>query len=114
MQPDRPATHLLSRALPFALLLVMAPPATAHVTGFEVPAPDLLALIEESPDPAWRPEADPCACLAQLRGCLMAATISLGQCIATLPVDVLCYVKFELDVLLCLQQAETCASTCVP
>jgi hypothetical protein len=76
---------------------------------------ELIELLTQTPEEPWAPESDPCSCLSQLRGCLLAATLNLGRCVAATPVsDLLCYVKYELDVLLCIHQAENCATTCIP
>ncbi len=61
--------------------------------------------------------SDPCSCARELRSCLITATINLGRCLgqAFNPArQTLCYIKFELDVVLCLDRAATCDQTCVP
>jgi hypothetical protein len=60
---------------------------------------------------------DPCGCLGGLRGCLIAAAVNLDGCLRDAPSgaqETLCYLKFELDVLLCLERAGTCQLSCVP
>jgi hypothetical protein len=87
-----------------ALLLL---PATGLAAPAEERPAELIDLLSRAPAEPWAPESDPCSCLAQLRGCLLAATFNLARCVATNPVgDALCYIKYELDVLLCIYQAE--------
>lgn len=99
-------------------LCVLLLPTAGLATVGEEPSGELAAVVEllgEAPERPWVPEADPCGCLLQLRSCLFAATLSLGRCVTSLPVgDALCYIKYELDIVLCIQQADNCASTCIP
>lgn len=114
--------HSTPRRLPIPLILVLL--LTAVLPGSRLAAEaeqrpldlDQLAdLLNEPPGQPWNPEGDPCACLQQLRGCLLAATLNLGRCVVRLPVgDTLCYVKYEIEVLLCIYQADNCASVCIP
>lgn len=60
---------------------------------------------------------DSCSCLHELRSCLVRASLNLGRCLgqAHSPArQALCYLKFELDILLCLDRAASCELTCVP
>lgn len=100
--------HLMS------LVLLLLPAAALAAPADERPA-ELIEFLTRAPEEPWAPEGDPCSCLTQLRGCLLAATLNLGRCVATSPVsDVLCYIKYEIDVLLCIHQADNCATTCIP
>ena len=113
--------HAVALFWSLTVVLVLTAPgglqAAEPPAGFEGPADSmsLPGMVSEIPDAPWTPEADPCACLQQLRGCLIAATINLSRCVASVPVgDVFCWLKYELDVLICIQQADVCASTCIP
>ncbi len=69
------------------------------------------------PGDSIRTGADPCSCLRELRACLISAYRSLGRCLShahTPARQALCYLKFELDVVLCLERAGACELTCVP
>lgn len=76
----------------------------------------------ESIESAGAPEPallgfDACGCGRALRACLIAASVNLGHCLAAArtPVrEAICYFKFELDAVLCLERAVTCQLTCVP
>ncbi len=60
---------------------------------------------------------DECGCLGGLRGCLIGAAVNLDGCLRDAPGtprETFCYLKFELDVLLCLEQAGVCQLTCLP
>ena len=61
--------------------------------------------------------SDPCGCSRELRACLVAAGLSLGRCLvgsSTPARRALCYLSFELDLVLCAQRSGICELTCVP
>ena len=60
---------------------------------------------------------DACGCLRELQACLLGALVGQQQCLERAPNparEALCYLKLEIDLLLCVEQAASCELTCVP
>lgn len=96
--------------LAFSLVVVALPAGAEWRQPFE---PEDLARQADLD----RAGLDPCGCLRALRVCLITAAASLDGCLSDAPNptrETLCYLKFELDVLLCLEQAGVCQLTCLP
>lgn len=104
-----------------ALILLAMLFGVAHAGWAEGAWPEPLdSLVEiESPIPVEpiRPGVDPCGCLREVRACLIGASLDLGRCLSRAQTPArraLCYLKFEIEVLLCIQRAAVCEHTCVP
>ena len=112
MQTPRTAARML-----LVTLLAGAPLAASQVGAWRPPpggAGSVEVLALERPASLGH---DACGCVRELRICLVAASVSLGRCLAgaTYPArEVLCYLKFDLDVVLCLERVATCQLTCSP
>lgn len=87
-------------------------PAVASNAGWPEPfEPTALTLFDAPQGP------ESCGCLNELRACLLAAAVNLARCLddARSPArETLCYLKAELDVVLCLERAAVCQLTCLP
>ncbi len=107
-------THRAS--IVFVLLFAVAHAGWA-TQEWRAPSEPLDEIELLGPGESIRPGVDPCGCLRDLRSCLIASSLKLGRCLSrahTPARQALCYLKFELDVLLCLDRAGVCELTCVP